>query len=51
MGSKVTWILWPDLLDNQDLILFVVGDAAGQDLVPVQLVVDKPACALNSLVR
>ena len=51
MGSKVTWILWLDLLDDQDLILFVVRDAAGQDPVSVQLVVGKPACALNSLVR
>lgn len=43
MGSTVAWILWPDLLDDQDLILYVVQDAAGQDPVPVQLVVWKPA--------
>ena len=51
MGSKVAWILWPDLLDGQDSILFVVQDAAGQDPVSIQLVVGKPACALNSQVR
>ena len=42
MGSTVAWILWPDLLDDQDLILYIVQDAAGQDPVPVQLVVWKP---------